>query len=82
MSYANNKDADQPEHSDTLIRACVVRCLDSIIHVLAKSKISQLWLVAVAKQASLNDTWSQISNDRFSRDVAHVYSHPGENRFW
>ena len=33
MSYANNKGADQPAHSRSLISAFVVRCLDSIIHV-------------------------------------------------
>ena len=31
MSYANNKGADQPAHSRSLISAFVVRCLDSII---------------------------------------------------
>ena len=30
MSYANNKGADQPAHSHSLISAFVVRCLDSI----------------------------------------------------
>ena len=31
ISYANNKGADQPAHSRSLISAVVVRCLDSII---------------------------------------------------
>ena len=39
---ANNKGADQPAHPRSLISTFVVRCLDSIIHVLAKSKISRL----------------------------------------
>ena len=34
---ANNKDAEQPEHSRSLISAFVVLCLDSIIPTLAKS---------------------------------------------
>ena len=38
MPYANNKGADQPAHPRSLISAFVVRCLDSIIHTLAKSK--------------------------------------------
>ena len=40
--YANNKDADQPAHPRSLINAFVVRCFDSIIHIVAKSKISSL----------------------------------------
>ena len=51
-----------------------------IIPVLAKSKISQLEVVPVAKQAGLNVTWSQMPEDRFSRDVAHVHSHPSDAR--
>ena len=30
MPYANNKDADQPAHSRSLISVFVIRCLDSI----------------------------------------------------
>ena len=37
MPYANNKGADQPEHPRTL----VVRYLDSMISILALSKVSQ-----------------------------------------
>ena len=36
MPYANNKGADQPVHPRSLISAFVVRCLDSIIPLLAK----------------------------------------------
>ena len=42
MTYANNKGADQPAHPRSLISAFVVRCLDSIIPTLAKSRISRL----------------------------------------
>ena len=42
MPYANNKGADQPAQMRSLISAFVVRRLDSIIPVLAKSKISRL----------------------------------------
>ena len=40
MPYANNKGADQPAHPRSLISAFVVRCLDSIIPILAISKVS------------------------------------------
>ena len=42
MPYANNKGADQPPHPHSLISTCVVRCLDSIICILALSKVSRL----------------------------------------
>ena len=54
MPYANKKDADQPAHPRSLISAFVVRCLDSIIPVLAKPEISRFCLVSVAEQAGLS----------------------------
>ena len=42
MAYANNKGADQPAHSHSLISTFFVRCLDSVIPTLVKSKISKL----------------------------------------
>ena len=42
MLYANNKGADQPAHSRSLISAFVVRCLDSLIPLVSISKISSL----------------------------------------
>ena len=42
MPYADNKGADQPVHPRSQISTFVVRCLDSIIHELAKSKISRI----------------------------------------
>ena len=36
--YANNKDADQPVHLHSQISVFVVRCLDSIMLILAISK--------------------------------------------
>ena len=73
MPYANNRSADQPVHPCSLISTFVVHCLDSITHILAKSKISSLQLVAVAEQASLCLTWSQMPEDRFCFDVAHMF---------
>ena len=42
LPYANNKGADQPAHPRSLISSFVVCCLDSIIHILTKSKVSRL----------------------------------------
>ena len=72
MPYANNKGADQPAHPRSLISTFVVRCLDSMICILARSKVSRFWLVSVAEQAGLNLTWSKIPEDTFSRDVAQL----------
>ena len=74
MPYANNKGADQPAHPRSLISTFVVHCLDSVICILAKAKISRLWLFSEAEQASLSVTWSDTPEDRFSRDVAHMIS--------
>ena len=56
LPYANNKGADQPAHSCSLISAFVVRCLGSIISILAISKLSTPWLVSVAEQVGLSLT--------------------------
>ena len=72
MPYANNKGADQPAHPRSLINAFVVRCLHSIIPLLAKSEISRLKLASEEEQAGLSLTWSQSPEDRVSRDVAHL----------
>ena len=42
MPYVNNKGADQPAHSRSLISTFVVRCLDSIMPVVSGSEISRL----------------------------------------
>ena len=42
MSYGNNKGADQPAHSRSLISAFVVRCLNSIISLDSIAEISRL----------------------------------------
>ena len=65
MSYVNNKGADQPGHLRSLISAFVVRCLDSIIPVPAKSKLSRLQLASVAEQAGLSLTWSETPKTGF-----------------
>ena len=65
MSYANNKGADQPAHPRSLISAIVVSCLDSIIPLLAKAKISRPYLVPVAEQACLSLIWSKTPKTGF-----------------
>ena len=60
MPYANNKGADQPVHLRSLISAFVVRCLASVISILAKSKISKtpasLWSRAGRFESYLSQT--------------------------
>ena len=41
MPYAKNKGADQPAHLRSLISTFVVCCLDSMICILAISKVSR-----------------------------------------
>ena len=41
MPYMNNKGADQPAHPHSLISTFFVRCLDSMICILAISKVSR-----------------------------------------
>ena len=53
-----------------------VRCLDSMICILAISKVSKFSLefYSVAEQAGLNLTWSKIPEDTFSHGRAHIAS--------
>ena len=74
MPYGNNKGADQLAHSRSLISTCVVRCLDSMICILAIPKVSRFWLASVAEQAGLNLTCSKIPKDMFLRDLAQLES--------
>ena len=68
MSFANNKDADQPAQPRSLISAFVFRCLDSVTSLVSVTKISSL----LAEQASLSLTWSETPEDTFSHDKAHI----------
>ena len=65
LLYVNNKGADQPAYLRSLISTFVIRCLDSIISVVAICKISRLLLVSKAEQASLGLTWSQTLKTGF-----------------
>ena len=72
MPYANNKGADQPAHPHSLVSTFVVCCFDSMICILAISKVSRFYLASVAEQAGLHLTWSKNPEDTVSRDVAHI----------
>ena len=74
MSYANNKGADQPAHSRSLISAFVVRCLDGVMSLVSVTKISSLLLASVAEKASLSLTWSETPEDTFSHDEPQLIS--------
>ena len=54
LRVANNKSADQPSHTCSLISAFVIRPLESIISRIASSEISTLQLVYVAEETGLN----------------------------
>ena len=54
------------------ISTFVVRCLDSMICILALSKVSRFYQLSIAEQAGLNLTWSKFPEDTFSRDVVHM----------
>ena len=56
----------------SLISAFVVHCIDSIIPILAKSKIPRLQLVSAAEQAGLCYRFKN-PEDRFSHDMAQIY---------
>ena len=64
MPYANNKGADQPGNPRRLINAFIVRCLDSIMPLIAVEEISTLARIE-AEQAGLSLTWSQILKTGF-----------------
>ena len=74
LCHANNKGADQPAHSRSLISAFVVRCLDSVMFLVSVIKISSIMLAFVAEQASMSLIWSETPEDTFSHDVAHIIS--------
>ena len=71
MTYANIKGADQTVYPHSLIIAFVVRCLDSMVYILVKSKVSTK-LAFVADQAGLKQTRSTIPENTFLRDGAHI----------
>ena len=55
----NIKGADQPAQPRSLISAFVVRCLDSIILLLATAEISRLQLASDDEQPGLSLIWSE-----------------------
>ena len=72
MPYAINKGADQPAYPRSLISTFAVRCLASIILLLAIAEISRPLLVSSDEQVGLSLDWSQTPEDRFSCDMDHI----------
>ena len=72
LPYVNNRSADQVAHPRSLISAFVIRCLDSIVHLVSIFEISSLYIASVAGQAGLSLPWSQTHDDRFSHDETHT----------
>ena len=68
LPYANNKGADQP----AWISAFVVCCLDSVIPILAKSKISKTLASLCSWAGRFESTLVTDPEDRFSHDGAHI----------
>ena len=62
--FANNKGAEQPAHSRSLISAFVIRLQERIISRLATSEISLFWLVSVAEETGLSFTFSETPKTR------------------
>ena len=56
MPYVNNKGSDQTVHPHSLVSNFFVHSFDSIIPIVAKSKVSSLSLVSVAEQTGLSRT--------------------------
>ena len=67
-----NKDADQLCGNREADQRLCVRYMDSTIPLLSKSEISSLKPSSVAVQPGLCQTWSEIPEDRFSHNEAHI----------
>ena len=76
MPYANNKGTYQPAHLRNLISKFVVRCLDSIIPILAIAKTSILKASLCSWAGHLESYLVANPKDRISRDKAHII------RYW
>ena len=63
--FANNKGADQPAHSPSLISAFVIPVLESIISRLAMSEISIVKVVSLAEQVGFSLNLSETLTTAF-----------------
>ena len=73
--FANNKCADQPAHTRSLISAFVVRLTEIIMSRHSTSKILMLKLVSVADQANFEYHLVGNPEDSFCRDAAQIETH-------
>ena len=74
-AFANNKGADQPAHSCSLISAFVIRNFESIIYIyinLAIVEISILLLVSVADETGFSLALSETLKTGFCRIEAQL----------
>ena len=71
-AICEQKGADQPAHPWSLISAFVVRYLDSIIPILAKSKLSRTQASLCSWPGRIESYLIGNPEDRFSRVVAHL----------
>ena len=63
--FANNKGADQPAHTRSLIIGFAIRLLESIISKLATSEVSLLYIVSVAEETGLKLALSETPQTGF-----------------
>ena len=80
LQCVNNKGADQPAHSCSLISVFVVCCLGSKMIQVSISEISNLYLGSVAVQARSSYLVAN-PEDRFSCDVANFMVKPQCSNF-
>ena len=76
MPFANNKGADQPAHSHSLISAFVVRCLDRILSLVSILNFAISWFslasVLISWAGRFESYLVENPKDRFSHDEARI----------
>ena len=60
-AICENKGSDQTVHPHSLVSIFFVHCFDSIIPIVAKTKVPRLSLVSVVEQTGLSLTWSHTA---------------------
>ena len=68
MPYANNKGADQPAHSRSLISSFVVRFLDSIISLVSRSEVVEA--ITTSRNCSISSSSSSSSRSCYSSSIS------------
>ena len=73
LKFANNKDADQPVHTRSLISAIVIRLLERIIFSLATSEISNFYLISIAEETGVSLVLSKTLKTGFVASMRTIY---------